>query len=135
MAKKKTQPEPTPEQESGSPWTLVVTRIYKPLQFPAGWDQGKVKDEQLTQLREYLREKQGAESIATARHNTPNKIEGNPRSRRTALFFAQTVTEGELVSEGKTFPARKGQLIILPAGADYRIRPTTQAREIIEFTF
>jgi len=122
-----------PKQE-GTP-VLVIPRMHKLLEFPAGWDRASLSEDAINAIRDYLREKTGAYEIDTEIHTTSARIERNPRSRITALFFAQTVQNGELVTEGQTIPARKGQLVVLPAGADFRIKYTPNEREIIEFTF
>lgn len=133
MAKKKdtkkatgTLPEPTAN---------VTGRLDTILHFPAGWDQKPLADSDLHSIREYLRDNYGADDIETERHHSSNKIEGSTRKRRTAIFFAHTTTEGELIADGVSVPPRKGQLVTLPAGTTWKIRPTTQPREIIEFTF
>lgn len=131
---KKTKSEAeTPKQEAG--YVHVIHRFDKILNFPAGWDQGKLSDERLSEIREYLRENKGADHIETETHTTPHRIVGNTRTRQTALFFVQTLTGGELVTGGNPIPARKGNLVLLPAGMDFIIKPAYQNREIIEFTF
>jgi hypothetical protein len=133
MAKKK---DKTPKAENRPEASAhVIPRVDQALKFPEGWDREPLHAAQLNQLREYLREFHGADSIETERHAISNKIEGKPRKRFTALFFVHTVTEGNLIAEGITIPPRKGQLVILPAGVDWKILFTTQPREVIEFTF
>src|SRR6478609_4147206 len=134
MAKKKAttkaQPGNLPE-----PSAHVTGRLDQVLQFPAGWDQHKLSDTAIDGIREYLRDFHGAENIKTAHHFTSHKIEGKATKHFTALFFAHTTTEGELVADGVTIPPRKGQLVILPANTEWKVKATLQRREIIEFTF
>lgn len=128
--------EETPEQpEAVGGYIHVIHRFDKVMQFPAGWDRGKLSDDNILEIRDYLRENKGAGQMEIEVHNTQHRITGNPRTRQTALFFVQTVPGGELVAGGNPIPALKGQLVILPAGEDFKIKATTHPREIIEFTF
>lgn len=138
MGKKKAQkPEADqPQQEAKSEYVHVIHRFDKVLGFPAGWDQGKLSDARISEIREYLRGNKGAEQIETEVHTSQNRITDNKRTRQTALFFVQTTSGGELVpAGGNPIQARKGNLVLLPAGQDFIIKASYQNREIIEFTF
>jgi hypothetical protein len=131
-AKKKATKTATPAEITEA---QTLPGLDKQLAFETGWDQQSLPDAELDKLRELLRSRFGASSIDTEKHTTRNVIAGKTRKRQTAIFFVHTVTGGRLEAAGKTYAPRKGQMVVLPAGSSFAVFPTSQNREIIEFTF